>query len=545
MVFGRTGMLLFRSVLVSVVLAAVLYLFLIQLMHPGWGMIPGDLGDARFNNYVLEHGYKWVTHQVDSFWSAPFFFPVQNVIAYSDSHLGTLPFYSLARILGFDRESSYQVWLIFLFTADFLSCYLVLRALSISCLGAILGGILFTFAMPVFAQVSHSQLFPRFMVPPALYFFNRYLTSPCIKLLSLTLLCVQVQLYCTIYIGYFLCLALLSLAAARAILDPAGMKDAARSVLGRRQLILHFGAVAAFVLLLVPLVIPYYESSKVVGFRSWRQVLTMLPQIQSYLYAPKGSLWLSVLGSSGDSLPMAHEHHLFAGLLPYASIVLILFLRFVRGRKDPLISLALVSIVSLGILFILTLNAGGYSLYRAIFWLPGPRAVRAVTRIGLVELMFLAIILGTAVTKVEEYFSGKRKLFLPGFFACILAVGVLDQHISPGEIPRYSKSEARDRSLRIEEELLSRSGPHTVFAYVPGDENTPDYIIQIDAMMAAQNLNISTVNGYSGSFPSEHFENFLDHYSSCDLLKTYLVHAGLSNRQIENIAIVGRDGCPR
>jgi hypothetical protein len=29
--------------------------------------IPGDLGDARFNMYVLEHGYRWLVHRDSSF----------------------------------------------------------------------------------------------------------------------------------------------------------------------------------------------------------------------------------------------------------------------------------------------------------------------------------------------------------------------------------------------------------------------------------------------------------------------------------------------
>ena len=54
--------------------------------------IPGNFDDARFNMYVVEHGYRWLIGLDKSFWSAPFFYPAQNVITYSDNHLGSFCF---------------------------------------------------------------------------------------------------------------------------------------------------------------------------------------------------------------------------------------------------------------------------------------------------------------------------------------------------------------------------------------------------------------------------------------------------------------------
>jgi hypothetical protein len=45
-----------------------LYSFPLSLMQTDLSKIPGDLGDARFNNYVLEHGYKYLNGEVKSFW---------------------------------------------------------------------------------------------------------------------------------------------------------------------------------------------------------------------------------------------------------------------------------------------------------------------------------------------------------------------------------------------------------------------------------------------------------------------------------------------
>ena len=74
------------------------------------GKLPGDLLDGRFNNYVLEHVYLWVTLQVPDFWNAPFFYPYQMTIAFSDSHIGDSPVYVLARMAGISREGAFGLW---------------------------------------------------------------------------------------------------------------------------------------------------------------------------------------------------------------------------------------------------------------------------------------------------------------------------------------------------------------------------------------------------------------------------------------------------
>src|ERR1700739_254121 len=88
--------------------------------------IPGGFDDARINMYVLEHGYRWLLGLDKLFLSAPFFSPAQNVITYSDNHLGSFLFYSVFRILGADRETGFQFWAIALFTLNYFVTWLVL-----------------------------------------------------------------------------------------------------------------------------------------------------------------------------------------------------------------------------------------------------------------------------------------------------------------------------------------------------------------------------------------------------------------------------------
>ena len=57
------------------------------------GLVPGDIGDGRFNNYVLEHFFSWITGKTPAFWNAGFYYPFPYVLAFSDNLMGSGPFY--------------------------------------------------------------------------------------------------------------------------------------------------------------------------------------------------------------------------------------------------------------------------------------------------------------------------------------------------------------------------------------------------------------------------------------------------------------------
>ena len=72
--------------------------------------IPGDLVDARFNSIILEHLYQWVQGQTPSLWSPRFFYPFENVLAFSDNHFGSGWAYILFRFAGLSREYAFLGW---------------------------------------------------------------------------------------------------------------------------------------------------------------------------------------------------------------------------------------------------------------------------------------------------------------------------------------------------------------------------------------------------------------------------------------------------
>ena len=116
-----------------------LWLVVIRPLGPGLARIPGDLGDIRFNTYVLEHFFRWLSGLDKSYWTMPIFYPFPSTTAFSDNLLGSAPFFALFRWAGLDRESAYQGWYILGFCLNYLAAFFVFSRLKLSPLAAAAG----------------------------------------------------------------------------------------------------------------------------------------------------------------------------------------------------------------------------------------------------------------------------------------------------------------------------------------------------------------------------------------------------------------------
>ena len=174
-----------------------------------FALIPGDLGDARFNNYILEHFYRWLSGLDKSYWSAPFFYPYSNNIAFSDNLLGSAPFYVLLRFIELDRESAFQGWYFLGLFLNFSAVVFVLLRLKLKSVAVGTGAFFFTFGLPLLAQETHAQLLYRFCVPLACFWLWRIAREPRLSIWIALILGVVWQFYLSIYLGIFLIMLLI------------------------------------------------------------------------------------------------------------------------------------------------------------------------------------------------------------------------------------------------------------------------------------------------------------------------------------------------
>ena len=171
----------------------------------------GNMGDVRFITYVLEHFYKWITHQGlhTSFWDMPFFYPYKNTLAFSDVMLGGIPFYIPFRIFGISPFGAIQGCSVLVQILNFIAFYFLMKKTFkfedwIS--GA--AAFLFTFALPRHNQFMHVQLlFQFFMVFAILAFSNINIENSNLKnhfLFLITSLMFVLQIYTCFYYGWFM-----------------------------------------------------------------------------------------------------------------------------------------------------------------------------------------------------------------------------------------------------------------------------------------------------------------------------------------------------
>ena len=164
-----------------------IYLVPVKIFEPNMSKIMGDMGDARFNNYILEHGYKYLHGEVKNYWDAPMMYPFKNVIAFSDNLLGTMPIYSFFRSIGNDRETSFQYWIIWLFALNFILCYFALKKWTQNNIISATAAYVFAFGIYNIGHFEHVQVFPKFIAPFVLYWFWLFPLNPCRCFLRLPL----------------------------------------------------------------------------------------------------------------------------------------------------------------------------------------------------------------------------------------------------------------------------------------------------------------------------------------------------------------------
>src|SRR5271165_1393643 len=476
--------------------------------------IPGDFEDARFNMYVLEHGYRWLVGLDKSFWSAPFFYPAQNVITYSDSHLGSFLFYSVFRILGAGRETAFQLWGITLFTMNYFVAWIVLRKQGFHPLAAIGAAYLFTFPFIMGAQIGHIQLAPRFMVPVAFWMASRFFETGRGKYLHWFFAACAYQIYLGIYIGYFLILSVslfclfLFLLGRRWNAINAFIKSADRNAIFRRGRD-YAASCIGFVLVLLPLAIPYYQTQRKIGPRSWDEIVPMIPHWQSYLHAPESFLWGKLL-HFGDILPLPIEQALFLGALPYLGVVAFAYLSWQRrmsgaGSEIRFAMLGVVLVVGA-----LTLWVSGFTLYRYVWaYVPGARGIRAVTRVALVLIYPVAFIFGSVVTHIMTVLAparaGFKSMLQLMLGISVLGLTVVDQFTRFSGEAGVTKRECKRRVAKLEAKIVqARANDFNRNVLWVNDQSDKSFVWSfesLDAMLAGQDLGLNVVNGYSGLIP--------------------------------------------
>jgi hypothetical protein len=466
-------------------------------------LMPGDVGDARLNNYFLENIFSFISGASGSLWHHAFFYPFPYVAGFSDNLFGSSPVYVLARFFGFEADSAFQVWFILGYLINFLAAFYALRRLNGSFVAALVGALIFAFALPTSAHAGHAQLHYRFGLPLAVVFFVEFLNAKSLRYFLIAVAWLVWQFYAGVYMGFFALLLLATMALT--FLGYERLKDgrSIKSVCGdfvfdwrsqsRNQRAIFLGKLILLLALLILLFYPYLQVSRLYGAkRSWDEISMMLPRPQSYFLADASYLWSSSAAEIFSSIPMRHEHQMFIGVIP-------LFLSvtgFVIGSRANNGATFTLMTGMLAVAIVLTLYVGGYSLWYLLHKLPLASAIRAMTRL---DQAFLFPVAYLAVIGVDNF----RKRFQWGTKAVlVLVLPMLIAEAAMTSMSSSTKDSWRQR-LSTLNAVVPRDLPDDSILFF-AQRSGPAHADELDAMWISMKHNQATLNGYSGLFPPEY-----------------------------------------
>jgi len=363
------------------ILILVPLLFAILAIAAGQGiattMMPGDIIDARLNNYFLEHVYQFLNGNTHSLWHLPFFAPYPYILGLSDNLFGSAPIYLLARFLSLPSETAFQAWFLVGYIVNYAAAYYALRKLGASHLSSVVGSLIFAFALPTAAHAPHAQLHYRFGIPLGLTYYVLFLNQKNFHHLATAAIWTVWQFYCGIYMGFFTLLFLAAITVSH-----IGLNHLLRSVSATGSITelthafraysktskLNFALVfAALIAAMAMLFYPYLQVTKIYEVqRHWGDISPMLPRPQSYFLTYISQLWSPPNIPIYTNLPMRHEHQMFPGFIPFILMVSGFLIGSFKknGPSYILLSGSAITVI------LITLYAAGFSLWILIYKLP-------------------------------------------------------------------------------------------------------------------------------------------------------------------------------
>lgn len=490
----------------SLGLLAGLWYFCFNMIGLDFTHIPGDLGDARFNNYLLEHAHRFFTLKTGEFWNAPFMYPEKDVISYSDNLLGAAPFYSLFRLLGAEREMAFQLWFLLMCVLNYTACYFFLRFLIKNNYSAALGAMIFTFSTALYSQMPHAQTYPRFAIPLAVWAMLLYTRELKPKYFFISVMLLVYQFYCGIYLGFLLFIPLAVLFGSTVFLRFGHYKRLMKQSQWWLRMALS-GMVGALTLL--PIILPYVERAKQIGFYSYETIIQSLPTAISFMYSQHGTLFWDFLAELGVHYPAFWDHQLFPGGIALLCLIAFFVLVTVQAFKKKMFSAQvpekdfLILLITIFITFLLFIRFGDFSLYRILFELPGYGSLRALQRVVNVELLFFAI----AVSFLSQFIL--RKEGITGFvmFMVLGTLIVCDNYLRPDFSARYEVETSKQRIVETIQKINTAkqdnalSAAKTIISYEPDTLTYAVIYYHLDAMLASQSMSLKSLNGYSATSP--------------------------------------------
>lgn len=380
------------------------------------------LGDELVITWIMQ----WVIHalmngNIASFFQANIYYPFADSLAYSDLHvvssvIGVIPYFFIHQpIVVFNVALIVSLGLLG-WSVYYLSYYLTKQYLL-----AIFSGVLVILSPAVLDKMTHIQILAIQWVPLAILFFLKFIDTAKQKYLFISLCFFLLQTYNSFLPGYFiLFFYLISLICfffwkRKKVWKLINWQNSALTI--------------SFVLLLLPIVLPYYHVSKAFQYtRDIRDSIHFALQPEDLLYASDHSR----LAPFFNQLPFNRQSQNdefkpgYLGLL-FSVLVVLTFMYWIKQKKkDHMLTLFTVIgltglVTSLGPV----LHLGRQTIHHPFpvplpyllfyYLLPGFQGFRNSARWEMLFIVCIAISIAIVLTKLLKNYSHKEQLVIMSF----------------------------------------------------------------------------------------------------------------------------------
>ncbi|GAB5559574.1 MAG: hypothetical protein SynsKO_12210 [Synoicihabitans sp.] len=460
--------------------------------------LPGDLGDSRFNNLVLEHGYQALIKSRLPWNSPQQFHPASDTLGWSDTHVGTLPIYTAPRLLGASPERAMQFWFVSIAALNLIGAYRLLRELGVvSTWAAPLGTMAFAGVPWVWVTGTHAQILPIFPGIWTAIFALRFAASQNRKYLILVAGSWLGQFAAGPYLAFFVAGVLLAIMGLSWTLGKLTHASAPAElnlpkISPTTWLLTTFGALLGLINIWV------YTHTLQSGFgRPMQDVINLTPTWASWFSASPSHRWWPT-GWPGGSLDHG-EHVMFGGFMPWlVGLGAAVFCWSKRGQSLPA-RIAIAGGITAALCVFTTVRWGGsFSIWTTLCEHIEPlRGFRAIGRIHL--LVHSLLIIGFAVMIAQLQLRKRGRAFAAA------TVALMGLETWSDYQPSYEIRVAQERRSALIKAWES-AGDKSVLVFAPGYTNQTDSFIHLDAWAAAMTKQRTTLNGYSGGAPLEHLQ---------------------------------------
>ncbi|WP_439115933.1 hypothetical protein [Ilumatobacter sp.] len=514
---------------VSVWLLGALWFFR-DPVFSGFDTITGDRGDARLIIFLHEHWWR-VLHGEASWRSPDMFAPARDTLGYSDTFALDIVLYAPLRLVGFDQFVAFQLTLVALTAVGFASLFTLMhRYLGLNLLPTCLLALAGVFANNIFIDTGHPQIYAINIVSLVVLVFTAAWRVSDVRWRlagsAVGGMLVGLLLWSTYYFGWYTvflgALFVLILTAVVAVQDGLGVVW--RTICSRWAM--GAASLGGLTVGLVPFFATYLAVLDDSDFRTYDDVAGLAPRPLDLINVGRHNVmwgWLIEPLLDGDGRLDALNRAVAPTplLLITSAICTVALIRLVAvrasarsgalSRRDGVarIGAALGVATAIAVVSPIQFEFGGAWAWLHRF-VPGASALRLFGRIEIVASMLACLTIAcwmsargdevhaedsTPTVDGEEIDHGQRRS-LASVVIVLIGLVCLEQ-LNTATISRQF-----DRSDQLA--MLASVGPppeQCEIFYVTDAELEDVNISIVSAMLIAHEIDLPTMNGYSGQYP--------------------------------------------